>query len=130
MRRAALALLTATLPTLFACDNAGAPQNTTNAGHASRIVTLAPNLAELVFAVGAGDFQPAKRSVGGLDFPHHALELPQLAVGRLGHVGRAVVEVGRSLPFRFVLVDDRPEVLATLPPALTDVALRRLPEKP
>jgi xanthine dehydrogenase accessory factor len=32
-----------------------------------------------------------------------------------GHVGRAVVEVGRTLPFRFVLVDDRPEVLAGVP---------------
>lgn len=32
-----------------------------------------------------------------------------------GHVGRAVVEVGRTLPFRFVLVDDRPDVLAGVP---------------
>ena len=32
-----------------------------------------------------------------------------------GHVGRAVVEVGRTLPFRFVLVDDRPEVRAGVP---------------
>jgi xanthine dehydrogenase accessory factor len=30
-------------------------------------------------------------------------------------VGRAVVEVGRTLPFRFVLVDDRPEVLDGVP---------------
>lgn len=28
-----------------------------------------------------------------------------------GHVGRALVEVGRTLPFRFVLVDDRREIL-------------------
>jgi xanthine dehydrogenase accessory factor len=29
-----------------------------------------------------------------------------------GHVGRAMAEVGRTLPFRFVLVDDRGEILA------------------
>lgn len=44
-----------------------------------------------------------------------------------GHVGRAVVEVGRSLPFRFVLVDDRPEVLATLPAGLPAKILERVP---
>lgn len=31
-----------------------------------------------------------------------------------GHVGRAMVEVGRTLPFRFVVVDDREEILAGL----------------
>ncbi|MEN8005645.1 MAG: XdhC family protein [Candidatus Krumholzibacteriota bacterium] len=31
-----------------------------------------------------------------------------------GHVGRAVVELGRSLPFRFTLVDDRPGLLSGL----------------
>jgi xanthine dehydrogenase accessory factor len=31
-----------------------------------------------------------------------------------GHVGRAVVELGRDLPFRFTLVDDRPGLLADL----------------
>jgi iron complex transport system substrate-binding protein len=55
VRLTALTFLIATLPTLFACDDAGAPQSPTNAGHASRIVTLAPSLAELVFAAGAGD---------------------------------------------------------------------------
>lgn len=29
-----------------------------------------------------------------------------------GHIGRAMVEVGRTLPFRFTLVDDREEILA------------------
>ncbi len=29
-----------------------------------------------------------------------------------GHIGRAMVEVGRTLPFRFVLVDDRAGILA------------------
>lgn len=32
-----------------------------------------------------------------------------------GHVGRALATVGRTLPFRFLLVDDRPEMLAGLP---------------
>ena len=31
-----------------------------------------------------------------------------------GHVGRALVELGRGLPFRFTLVDDRPGLLADL----------------
>ncbi len=31
-----------------------------------------------------------------------------------GHVGRALVELGRSLPFRFTLVDDRPGLLSDL----------------
>jgi len=31
-----------------------------------------------------------------------------------GHVGRALATVGRTLPFRFLLVDDRPEMLAGL----------------
>jgi xanthine dehydrogenase accessory factor len=31
-----------------------------------------------------------------------------------GHVGRAMIEVGRKLPFRFILVDDRPGLLAGL----------------
>jgi len=55
VRRTVLTFLIATLPTLFACDNPDVPQNPTNAAHSSRIVTLAPNLAELVFAAGAGD---------------------------------------------------------------------------
>lgn len=55
MRRAALTFLLATLPTLFACDDAAAPQDSPHTATASRIVTLAPNLAELVYAAGAGD---------------------------------------------------------------------------
>jgi len=35
---------------------------------------------------------------------------PFIVIGA-GHVGRAMVEVGRSLPFHFILVDDRPEFL-------------------
>jgi len=55
VRRAALTLLIVTLPTLFACDSSGTRQPATDVAHASRIVTLAPNLAELVFAAGAGE---------------------------------------------------------------------------
>lgn len=37
--------------------------------------------------------------------------VPFVVVGG-GHVGRAMVEVGRTLPFRFLLVDDRDAILA------------------
>lgn len=39
--------------------------------------------------------------------------IPFIVIGG-GHVGRAMVEVGRTLPFRFLLVDDRSEILAGL----------------
>jgi len=55
VRRAALTFLIATLPTFFACDNPDASKTTADVTHSSRIVALAPNLAELVFAAGAGD---------------------------------------------------------------------------
>jgi ABC-type Fe3+-hydroxamate transport system substrate-binding protein/cobalamin biosynthesis protein CobD/CbiB len=55
VRRAPLTFLIATLPTFFACDNSGTPETPADAAHSSRIVSLAPNLAELVFAAGAGD---------------------------------------------------------------------------
>jgi len=38
---------------------------------------------------------------------------PFLVVGA-GHVGRALVELGRTLPFRFILIDDRPGLVADL----------------
>lgn len=40
--------------------------------------------------------------------------VPFVVIGG-GHVGRALVTVGRTLPFRFLVVDDRPEILAGLP---------------
>ncbi|MBK9473511.1 MAG: XdhC family protein [bacterium] len=40
--------------------------------------------------------------------------VPFVLVGG-GHVGRAMVEVGRTLPFRFLLVDDRADILEGLP---------------
>jgi xanthine dehydrogenase accessory factor len=36
--------------------------------------------------------------------------VPFLVIGA-GHVGRAMVEVGAALPFRFTLIDDRPDAL-------------------
>ncbi len=55
MRPAALAILAALLPTFFACDAPGSRETRAEAMAHARIVTLAPNLAELVFAAGAGD---------------------------------------------------------------------------
>ncbi|MBM4129456.1 XdhC family protein [bacterium] len=42
--------------------------------------------------------------------------VPFVVIGA-GHVGRALATVGRTLPFRFLLVDDRPRMLADLPPS-------------
>ena len=59
---------------LCACSE---PANETeDAGSAARVVTLAPNLAELVFAVGAGD-QLVGVSAWS-DYPRTVLELPQV----------------------------------------------------
>lgn len=55
MRRAALGILAAILSTLVACENPGAGRSTENTAPRPRIVTLAPSLAELAFAAGAGD---------------------------------------------------------------------------
>ena len=74
VRPAALALFIATLPTLFACDNPDARQPDTDAAHATRIVTLAPNLAELVFAAGAGDTLVGVSAYS--DFPPAVAALP------------------------------------------------------
>jgi iron complex transport system substrate-binding protein len=52
--RALLAFVAAVLPALVACGDPGTGQPAAAAPHA-RIVTLAPNLAELVFTAGAGD---------------------------------------------------------------------------
>lgn len=38
---------------------------------------------------------------------------PFIVIGA-GHIGRALVEVGRTLPFRFTLIDDRPGLIADL----------------
>lgn len=55
MRLAALGILAAILPTLVACENPAAGKSAADTAPHPRIVTLAPNLAELVFAAGAGD---------------------------------------------------------------------------
>jgi iron complex transport system substrate-binding protein len=53
--RALLAIVSAVLPALFACGDPGTGQPVADPVSGPRIVTLAPNLAELVFAAGAGD---------------------------------------------------------------------------
>jgi iron complex transport system substrate-binding protein len=54
VRRALLAATCAALPALFACGDPDSGQSVAAESY-SRIVTLAPNLAELVFTAGAGD---------------------------------------------------------------------------
>ena len=55
MRAVAPAILVALVSILFACDGPRSHDSGIAGGHFSRIVTLAPNLAELVFAAGAGN---------------------------------------------------------------------------
>ncbi len=55
MRRALLAAVCAALPTLLACSDSGPGQFPATVASDPRIVTLAPNLAELVYTAGAGD---------------------------------------------------------------------------
>lgn len=76
VRLAALTLLIVTLPTLFACDSPGARQPATSAAPATRIVTLAPSLAELVFAAGAGDALVGVSAYS--DFPPAVAALPRV----------------------------------------------------
>lgn len=51
----ALGVLATILPLLVACEDPGAGPSSAHAESRPRIVTLAPNLAELVFTAGAGD---------------------------------------------------------------------------
>ncbi len=44
-----------------------------------------------------------------------------------GHVGRALIEVGKALPFHFILIDDRPEFLE---PWLGNAAVQTILAKP
>jgi iron complex transport system substrate-binding protein len=74
VRRAALTLLTATLSTLFACDNTSSPPDNADTGVATRIVTLAPNLAEFVYAAGAGDALVGVSAYS--DYPQGVEKLP------------------------------------------------------
>ena len=73
MRLAASSLLLASLLTLFACDAAEAPQAGAPAVY-SRIVTLAPNLTELVFFAGAGEYLVGVSAYS--DYPPEVAELP------------------------------------------------------
>ena len=65
-------MLTGLIATLCGCQDA--PESTPESRVHKRIVTLAPNLTELVFAVGAGDLLVGVSAWS--DFPPPALELP------------------------------------------------------
>ena len=72
MRAVSAAVLTVLVSLLAACDTS--PQDAVPEGEYSRIVTLAPSLAELVYAAGAGD-----RLVGVSaysDYPAEVTDLP------------------------------------------------------
>lgn len=69
-RLAALLLL----PSLFACRGDDPPVSPAPAAPASRIVTLAPHLAELLYAVGAGDALVGVSAY--TDYPEEAAALP------------------------------------------------------
>ncbi|MGI9291503.1 MAG: cobalamin-binding protein [Gammaproteobacteria bacterium] len=61
---------------LTACDQQGAPVETETEGRVERIVTLAPHVTELVFALGAGE-----RLVGAVefsDYPAAAKSVPRI----------------------------------------------------
>jgi iron complex transport system substrate-binding protein len=73
VRLAASSLLLASLLTLLACDATDAPQAAAPAAY-SRIVTLAPNLTELVFAAGAGENLVGVSAYS--DYPPEVTELP------------------------------------------------------
>ena len=73
MRLAAAVVLTIAL--ISSCTPAEIPE--TSSQHAQRIVTLAPNLTELVFAAGAGDLLVGVSAWS--DFPADALALPVIS---------------------------------------------------
>jgi iron complex transport system substrate-binding protein len=73
VRLAASSLLIVVLQTLLACNPSEAPRAVERASH-SRIVTLAPNLAELVFAAGAGEYLVGVSAYS--DYPPDVTGLP------------------------------------------------------
>ena len=72
MRACFSVLIALVLASLGACTRA--PQPAAEASHYHRLVTLAPNLTELVFAAGAGDTLVGVSAYS--DYPAAALELP------------------------------------------------------
>ena len=72
MRACRAALILLTLYTLGACSEAPLPEH--KGGTYQRVVTLAPNLTELVFAAGAGSSLIGVSAYS--DYPPAALELP------------------------------------------------------
>jgi iron complex transport system substrate-binding protein len=73
VRPAASGLLIVSLLTLFACDATDAPSAATSTLH-TRIVTFAPNLTELVYAAGAGDYLVGVSAYS--DYPPEVTSLP------------------------------------------------------
>jgi iron complex transport system substrate-binding protein len=74
VRLALVSLLIATLPIQYACDDPDVAQSDASPQRHSRIVTLAPSLAELVFAAGAGEFLVGVSAYS--DFPPQVEALP------------------------------------------------------
>ncbi len=72
MRQCCLALILGLLLCLAGCSERAVPK--TDATTFSRVVTLAPNLAELVYAAGAGDTLVGVSAYS--DYPAAALDLP------------------------------------------------------
>jgi iron complex transport system substrate-binding protein len=74
VRDSVLRFLIAVLPTLLACTPSDAPVTATRPVIHQRIVTLAPNLTELVFAAGAGEFLVGVSAYS--DYPPEVSVLP------------------------------------------------------
>lgn len=72
MRACLAVLIPITLSGLFACSEAPEPRSEANTY--TRLVTLAPNLTELVYAAGAGDTLVGVSAYS--DYPPPALDLP------------------------------------------------------
>ena len=70
----ALGVLATVLPLIAACDGPGAAPPSAEAGSPPRIVTLAPNLAEMVFTAGAGDILVGVSAYS--DYPPAVASLP------------------------------------------------------
>ncbi len=79
---------------LFACSKP--VSETTTSGAAERVVSLAPHLSEMMYAIGAGD-----RLVGvssWSDYPREVLELPEPYAGQRGRVVRMLACHGSPPP--------------------------------
>jgi iron complex transport system substrate-binding protein len=135
VRVVAQRLLIALLLTLFACAPPDAPVTASRPVIHQRIVTLAPNLTELVFAAGAGellvgvsaysDYPPevSKLPVVGdafaIDQERLALLKPDLLLAWRSGTPPHVVDELRRAGYRVEVI--RTSVLADIPAALTHI---------